>query len=426
MKIIRRKLHEIVGGVDDDGESLTKSQLMQEHPWVEQFMTEIGPLLEDSISIELPEHFVNQVFRIFDANDDGLITKQEYVSKCNVLTTEGGEQQIAALFSLMDEDSDGLLVEEEVQGVLTDVAQLIHEATPQVLEQVMSILADRLTHHIYAEVKIPFGRIIPAETMHTFLLNIRKSLPNSALSEFVEGLVRLDRLDSKALFRQYSTSVISSTTGEAELGITPAMFGKLLDHIVDFDALFQSMDAWLPIDAGDNEAIKTELKALRLQLQERFVGENISISDLLFRALDLDNSGVIDRAELESFVELLHHSSTFAESNKANDLRQSMSAVAMTQLNITLETEVQHVMHVLEKKGRVTHQRLTSLIEAVLSVYRRFLAEYIDVHTNKRARHNELRRITHVWFESISGGKGSMNIRAFAGQLGSKLVTYLQ
>ena len=61
VKVIRQKLDQIVGLAGEEEESLTKSQILVEHPWVEQFVTEIGPLLEESISIELPEHFVNQV-----------------------------------------------------------------------------------------------------------------------------------------------------------------------------------------------------------------------------------------------------------------------------------------------------------------------------------------------------------------------------
>ena len=61
VKVIRQKLEQIVGLAGDEEEGLTKSQILVEHPWVEEFVAEIGPLLEESISIELPEHFVNQV-----------------------------------------------------------------------------------------------------------------------------------------------------------------------------------------------------------------------------------------------------------------------------------------------------------------------------------------------------------------------------
>ena len=320
--------------------------------------------------------------------------------------------QVAALFSLIDEDGDGLIVEEEVQRVLADAAQLVHEATPQVLAQATNILVERFAQRVYEQLQVPF------------VLALRKSLPSSAISSFVEGLVKKDSLDSKKLFRQYSVSAVSST-GAPELGITPAMFGKLLEQILDLDGVFRSMDSWLPIDSED-EVIRSELKSLRLQLQERFVGEQLgSLSSLIFRAIDLDNSGLISQSELDGFINLLHHTSSFAESNKANDLRQSLTAVAMTQINVTLETEVQHIMHVLQKKGRVTCTRLTAFIDAILSIYKSFLGEYIDVHTNKKTRHHELRRITSRWFSQISGGKGSMNIKAFAAELGPKVITFL-
>ena len=69
---------------------------------------------------------------------------------------------------------------------------------------------------------------------------------------------------------------------------------------------------------------------------------------------------------------------------------------------------------------------MTAFIDAILSIYKSFLGEYIDVHTNKKTRHHELRRITNRWYNQISGGKGSMNIKAFAAELGPKLITFLQ
>jgi hypothetical protein len=132
----------------------------------------------------------------------------------------------------------------------------------------------------------------------------------------------------------------------------------------------------------------------------------------------LDNSGNIDQTELEGFIELLQHSASFAGSNKANDLSQSYTGVALAQLNTTGETEVQHLMHVLAKKRRVTNARLTALVEALISLYKTFLEQYIDVYLCKEARDNELKSIVHTWFHKISDQKDAMNIKAFALNLG--------
>jgi hypothetical protein len=279
--IIHKNLQRMVG--QEEGGDLRRSQIVQEHPWVEKFVADIGGLLEERISIELPDHFVNQAFRLFDADANGLITKEEFVAKCNILTTEGRDQRITALFSLVDEDQDGLIVEDEVQRVLADVAQLIHEAAPQVLTQVSNILVERLVWHVYDELKIVPGHIIPAERMSSFLLGLRKSLPSAALSSLLEGMIKENVLDSKGLFRKYSQN-IKNADGIVEPVITPNMFNKMLEEILDLDGVFQAMDSWLP--AATHEGANAEqLASLRNQLRERFVGERFSISDLLLRAL---------------------------------------------------------------------------------------------------------------------------------------------
>jgi hypothetical protein len=103
--------------VSGQGDGLTRSQIVQDHPWIEDFIAHLDEELSDGISITLPDHFVDQVFRLFDANADGSVTKQEWVSKCNILTTEGTDQRIAALFTLIDEDGDGLLSEVGSSGL---------------------------------------------------------------------------------------------------------------------------------------------------------------------------------------------------------------------------------------------------------------------------------------------------------------------
>lgn len=127
----------------------------KDHPWIGDFIAHLDEELSDSLAISLPDHFVDQVFRLFDANADGSVTKQEWVSKCNILTTEGAEQRIAALFTLMDEDRDGLLSEEEVLRVITDSAQLANESAPAFLTQLSASLTDRILHRLYAELQIP-------------------------------------------------------------------------------------------------------------------------------------------------------------------------------------------------------------------------------------------------------------------------------
>ncbi len=399
-----------------ESEGLARSQLVVEHPWVAEFVANLGPLVEERISISLPDHFVEQVFRLFDADHNGKVTKQEWVAKCNILTTEGREQRINALFTLVDEDSDGLVRADEAQRVFNDVAQLVHEAAPQIVTQVSDILVDRITHLVYHELQIPFGRIIPAERMEAFLLGLRKSLPHDWLSNGLEGLLKESEFNADDLFRRYASLV--TVKGEEQHGITADMFERLLQDVLDMDAIFRRFDALLPVSEQDAE-IQAQLQSLRRSLQERFTGEGFRISSLIFKALDLDNSGVVDKEELQGFVDLLHHSATYGGSMKANQLAQSYTGAAMAMYNSTLETEVQYVMHVLAKNRRVTLERLKGFVAAWFGLGQNLLLEYVESHTNKAARENELLRIVSAWFSKVSQGKGSMNTRAFATVVGS-------
>jgi Ca2+-binding EF-hand superfamily protein len=399
-----------------DSGSLTRSQLVSDHAWIDRFVANLGPLIEDRISLDLPQHFVEQVFRLFDADENGTISKQEWVTKCNVLTTEGRDQRIAALFTLVDEDGDGLVTEEEVQRVIGSVVQLVHEATPQVATQVTEVLVDRMAHLVYQELQVPYGRIIPAERMHGFLLGLRKSLPHDWLANGLDGLLRESEVNSADLFRRYATVV--QVGGDSVRGITPDMFNKLLEDVLNLDAIFSRFDAMLPV-GGDDKEIQAELSVLRKALQDRVRGDNFSISGLLFRALDLDNSGVVDETELQGFVDLLHHTSVYAGSVKANELSQSTTAAAMAMFNSTYETEVQYVMHVLAKNKRVTLERLLGFLNAWAGLFKTLFLEYVEGHTNKEVRETHLRTIVRSWFKQISKGKDSMNVRAFATVLGN-------
>ena len=415
--LAHRSVKRAVGAGEDD---LTRSQLVQEHPWVSEFVARLGPELQRSINVKLPEHFVDQVFRLFDSDLDGKITKQEWVSKCNILTTEGREQRIAALFTLIDEDSDGFVTEGEVQRVLSDVAQLINEAAPDVLTQVFDVLVDRILHAIYQQLQIPFGRSIPADRMEMFLLSLRKSLPEAWLTSALEGLLKKSELNAADLFRRYS-SVVELKSGETQRGITASMFDKVLDDVVDLDAVFRRFDSMLPMVEKTDPVIIDELKVLRGLVNDRVAGQAFSISSLLFRALDLDNSGVIDETELQGFIDLLEHSAKYGDSNKANDLAKSYSATAMVVHNSTMETELQHVMHVLAKNRRVSLERLQGFLNAITGLVKNFALEYVDVHTDKTARDTHLAKIVHVWFGKVSGGK-KMNIRSFATVVGNRIV----
>lgn len=67
--------------ITGEAEGLTRSQLLVEHAWIGQLINELAAVLEERLEVELPEHFVDQVFRLFDADADGKITKKEFVSK---------------------------------------------------------------------------------------------------------------------------------------------------------------------------------------------------------------------------------------------------------------------------------------------------------------------------------------------------------
>ena len=104
-------VHRAALRLSGQSDGLTQSRLVEDHPWIGDFIKHLDDEISHGITIVLPDHFVDQVFRLFDVNADGSVTKQEWVSKCNILTTEGADQRIAALFTLIDEDGDGLLSE---------------------------------------------------------------------------------------------------------------------------------------------------------------------------------------------------------------------------------------------------------------------------------------------------------------------------
>jgi hypothetical protein len=165
-------VHNAANRLSGQANGLETSQVVLDNPWIGDFISRLNEELSDKFSVNLPEHFVDQVFRLFDVNADGAITKQEWVSKCNVLTTEGTDQRISALFTLIDEDGDGLLSEvlliwfcvnslifsllqSEVLRVISDALQLANEAIPVFLTQLSDILVDRISHRIYAQLQIP-------------------------------------------------------------------------------------------------------------------------------------------------------------------------------------------------------------------------------------------------------------------------------
>lgn len=257
--------------------------------------------------------------------------------------------------------------------------------------------------------------------MQSFLQGLRKSLPSNAITSILEGVVKAAELDSDALFRRYAVQI----AGSDQLGIAPSFFEKLVEDLLDLDGLFKKMDTLFPVPASTDPRSQKELDELRTVLRHRFEGKSISVSDLLFRALDLDNNGYISKSELEGLVSLLK-SSPIAANDNLNNLEQSYAGVVMAQMRIESENEVQYVMHVLEKKRRVTGERLQAFLRAVFGFVTSFILEYVDVHTRSEAREGPLRRIVQVWFYNISKNSDVLDTRVFSRHLGEHIVSLFE
>ena len=115
------------------------------------------------------------------------------------------------------------------------------------------------------------------------------------------------------------------------------------------------------------------MRELRAQLRDKFAGESFAISNLVFRMLDLDDSGCISKIELQGFVDLLNHSA------QQIDLMKSYGQAGLAAFNSTYETEVSYLMHVLSKNRRVSFERLKGLVEGVIGFAKTLVAEYVEV-----------------------------------------------
>lgn len=409
----------LAGAGEDEPVDLTKSVIATEHPWVAEFIRDIGPLLEETVEVHLPQHFLLQIFRLFDLDGDGRISKQEFVRKCLLLTTGGHKERIQALFTLFDDNRDGVVSLEEVQRMTTDVAKLLNETSPQFLQELSRVVVEQLIARIYRELELPQGRIIPAERLELFLLGLRRSLPADFISRGAKKILRSAELDKDELFRRYAV-----TDEKGSVGLTPPMFSKAFEDILDTDALFQTLSTFVPYPSS--VAVQKDIEALRAAMRERFFGQSMSISGVLFQALDLDDNGVITRTEFDAFIDLLTGEGTVVGSDKQNDLEKSYAAASVAQLRAGEESEVQHVMHVLSKNRRVPLSRLQGLLEAVFSMIVTFVQEWIDVHTCKEARVGPLRNIVKVWFHEASKGQNTMTIPVFSEHLGNRIVSVFE
>lgn len=110
--------------------NLSHTPLVTENPWIEHFVDSLQPLLEGAVAIEPPTRLVDRVYDLFDINEDGVVTKQEFVTKYLALQTGSHEQRIAALFSVFDTNGDGLVSLEEVQRVAEYVMHSLSPTLP--------------------------------------------------------------------------------------------------------------------------------------------------------------------------------------------------------------------------------------------------------------------------------------------------------
>lgn len=236
------------------------------------------------------------------------------------------------------------------------------------------------------------------------------------------------------------------------------MFAKLLEDVIDLDALFLRFDSILSPSLSADRQIQvcrlfscfffvakffllllllwqSALESLRQQLRDRFAGESFSISSLVFRMLDLDDSGCISKIELQGFVDLLNHSAQQINLTKS----YGPTEAGLAAFNSTFETEVSYVMHVLSKNRRVSFERLKGLIASFLGFIKTLIGEYVEVriafcfsscaqeakkkkkkvHTSSSARDTELKQIVHAWYKSLTNGKQNVPIKSVSSVLGS-------
>jgi hypothetical protein len=78
LEVIKRSVRALDGS--SSLESLSQSQMLIDNPWIEKFIDSLAPELE-ALSIDPPAHLVQRVYALFDANEHGKITKQEFISK---------------------------------------------------------------------------------------------------------------------------------------------------------------------------------------------------------------------------------------------------------------------------------------------------------------------------------------------------------
>jgi solute carrier family 25 (mitochondrial aspartate/glutamate transporter), member 12/13 len=110
-----------MGRSDDDDDALLSVMMMNEDDFLKSVSTSINWLgREQRIQLRMPDKF-RGLFRMFDANGDGLLSYEEYAQLNRFVLGTDNEYQVA--FKLFDRDGDGLIGAEEFEELMSSLSK---------------------------------------------------------------------------------------------------------------------------------------------------------------------------------------------------------------------------------------------------------------------------------------------------------------